>query len=569
MLFALVLISAISYAFAEQKTKAAESADDAIAWYKVLVKESSGSIGAQCGLADAYIRKYHETSEKKLLFFAKKAAIKAGEIAPESPLPHISLARLYDAMEKHEKAIGHAQKAASLEPGNPEVLKMLEELGIKVEGGITTSNEQEVNYQDGNKYSGSIVNGLRHGQGTYIWSDGRKYVGEWSNNLMQGQGTMKLPNGAKLVGEFDADKKSFQGDITELDSTRYEGVWLDNQGHGTITWLDGDKYVGEWKDDKACDKTLRHGHGTMTRTDGSKYIGEWVDDKRTGHGNFTWPDGAIYVGNWKDDKLNGQGSYTWADSGKYEGEWKNGIRHGQGTHFWINDNKYKGEWKGNLQNGQGTFTWADGSKYTGDWVKGNRHGQGTNRWATGDKYTGEWKNNRQDGQGTFIWSNGSIYTGEYRDNIAVGGWYYWSDGNITWSYISQGKWINKKSIKIEKIEFTNGDKYSGNIVNGGKKGQGIYIYSDGGKYAGGWNNDLKAGYGTLIWAEGNKYTGYWKDNKQNGIGTLIWAAGSIYEGEWKNDHAVGGWYYWPDGRVTWAYEDSQGKWVNKKSKPQG
>jgi hypothetical protein len=45
---------------------------------------------------------------------------------------------------------------------------------------------QEINYDDGSKYIGDIVNGKRHGQGVYIWPDGRKYVGEFENNRATG-----------------------------------------------------------------------------------------------------------------------------------------------------------------------------------------------------------------------------------------------------------------------------------------------------------------------------------------------------------------------------------------------
>jgi hypothetical protein len=45
---------------------------------------------------------------------------------------------------------------------------------------------REINYDDGSKYIGDIVNGKRHGQGAYIWPDGRKYVGGFENNRATG-----------------------------------------------------------------------------------------------------------------------------------------------------------------------------------------------------------------------------------------------------------------------------------------------------------------------------------------------------------------------------------------------
>jgi hypothetical protein len=45
---------------------------------------------------------------------------------------------------------------------------------------------REINYDDGSKYIGDIVNGKRHGQGAYIWADGRKYIGGFEDNRATG-----------------------------------------------------------------------------------------------------------------------------------------------------------------------------------------------------------------------------------------------------------------------------------------------------------------------------------------------------------------------------------------------
>jgi hypothetical protein len=44
----------------------------------------------------------------------------------------------------------------------------------------------KVTYADGSKYIGHLLNGKRHGQGTYTWPDGRKYVGAFENNRATG-----------------------------------------------------------------------------------------------------------------------------------------------------------------------------------------------------------------------------------------------------------------------------------------------------------------------------------------------------------------------------------------------
>jgi hypothetical protein len=44
----------------------------------------------------------------------------------------------------------------------------------------------KITYADGSKYIGDILNGKRHGLGTYTWPDGRKYVGAFEDNRATG-----------------------------------------------------------------------------------------------------------------------------------------------------------------------------------------------------------------------------------------------------------------------------------------------------------------------------------------------------------------------------------------------
>jgi hypothetical protein len=44
----------------------------------------------------------------------------------------------------------------------------------------------KITYADGSNYIGDVLDGKRHGQGTYTWPDGRKYVGAFENNRATG-----------------------------------------------------------------------------------------------------------------------------------------------------------------------------------------------------------------------------------------------------------------------------------------------------------------------------------------------------------------------------------------------
>lgn len=58
---------------------------------------------------------------------------------------------------------------------------------------------REINYNDGSKYIGDILDGKRHGQGTYIWPDGKKYVGGFENNRATGGWFYKTTGGKVWV----------------------------------------------------------------------------------------------------------------------------------------------------------------------------------------------------------------------------------------------------------------------------------------------------------------------------------------------------------------------------------
>ena len=64
----------------------------------------------------------------------------------------------------------------------------------------------EISYADGGKYVGDILDGKRHGQGTYIWPNGDKYVGEFQNNNATG-GWFYKTTGQKVWVYQDSEGK--------------------------------------------------------------------------------------------------------------------------------------------------------------------------------------------------------------------------------------------------------------------------------------------------------------------------------------------------------------------------
>ncbi len=169
-------------------------------------------------------------------------------------------------------------------------------------------------------------------------------------------------------------------------------------------------------------------------------------DCGNGKGTKTYPDDSKYIGEFKNGRRGGQGTYTYSDGGNYTGEWSDNLRHGKGTDTFANGVIYEGEWAVDKRHGQGTLTMPDLGTYVGEWKEGKKNGQGTFTFVEGGKYEGEWAEGMCNGKGTRIFSNGNKYVGEWKDFLATGGWYYWPEGNKTWSYMDEEwNWVHKDS----------------------------------------------------------------------------------------------------------------------------
>lgn len=131
-------------------------------------------------------------------------------------------------------------------------------------------NFKRVEYDGGDVYEGEILNGKRHGHGTYTWADGDTYEGEWKDGKLCGRGKLiqygKSPSGETYM------------------KYSYDGEWLDNREHGHGICVEGD--FGWEKMDKV-------------------FEGEWVDGKR--QGRFVWyltnSKGGRYIDFYEDGKL--------------------------------------------------------------------------------------------------------------------------------------------------------------------------------------------------------------------------------------------------------------------------
>lgn len=131
-------------------------------------------------------------------------------------------------------------------------------------------NFKRVEYDGGDVYEGEILNGKRHGHGTYTWADGDTYEGDWKDGKRCGRGNL-IQYGKSPTGE------------TYMKYS-YDGEWLEGKEHGHGICVEGD--FGMEKMDKV-------------------FEGEWVNGKR--QGRFVWyltnSNGGRYINFYEDGNL--------------------------------------------------------------------------------------------------------------------------------------------------------------------------------------------------------------------------------------------------------------------------
>ena len=131
-------------------------------------------------------------------------------------------------------------------------------------------NFKRVEYDGGDVYEGEILNGKRHGHGTYTWADGDTYEGDWKDGKRCGRGKLIQYGKSPTVETYM--------------KYSYDGEWLDGKEHGHGICVEGD--FGWEKMDKV-------------------FEGEWIGGKR--NGRFVWyftnSNGGRYIDFFENDKL--------------------------------------------------------------------------------------------------------------------------------------------------------------------------------------------------------------------------------------------------------------------------
>ncbi|XP_066868479.1 radial spoke head 10 homolog B-like isoform X2 [Kogia breviceps] len=230
-------------------------------------------------------------------------------------------------------------------------------------------------FQGGCTYHGTFSEGLMHGRGTYVWADGLKYEGDFVKNMPMNRGVYTWPDGSTYEGEvLNGVRHGFGTFKCGPRPVCYVGHWCHGKRHGQgsiyynqegTSW-----YKGDWV------HNVKKGWGIRCYKSGNIYEGQWGNNTRHGEGRMRWlTANEEFAGQWEDGVQNGFGTHTWFLKripysqyplrNAYVGEFVNGYRHGHGKFYYASGAMYEGEWVANKKHGMGQLTFKNGRVYDG------------------------------------------------------------------------------------------------------------------------------------------------------------------------------------------------------------
>jgi hypothetical protein len=230
---------------------------------------------------------------------------------------------------------------------------------------------RELTFADGSVYRGAMRGASLHGHGEYV-SKSFKYEGDFNDGLKQGEGTYVWENGDRYQGHFSADRPDGKGRYQFSNGDTYEGdvqlgVIL---GRGTYVNKNGDTFEGSFTNGKP------NGVGVYRFASGDRYEGEMVQGKMQGKGLYYTKAGDRVQAPFADGRPQGKGTYFFSNGDRYEGDMDGGALTGNGAYFYASGLKYEGEMLSGRPQGKGVFWFLDGSRFEGSFQDGLAHATG-------------------------------------------------------------------------------------------------------------------------------------------------------------------------------------------------
>jgi hypothetical protein len=249
---------------------------------------------------------------------------------------------------------------------------------------------RELTFSDGSIYRGAMRGANLHGKGEYV-SKSFKYEGEFNDGLKQGEGTYVWDNGDRYQGHFSADRPD---------------------GRGKYQFANGDAYEGEVLGGVIV------GRGTYASKNGDVFEGSFSGGKPNGVGVYRFASGDRYEGEMRQGTMNGRGRYYSKNGDRVEAPFAEGRPHGKGIYYFSNGDRYEGDIQGGALTGQGAYFYGSGMKYEGEIRLGQPQGKGVFWFLDGTRFDGTFENGLARARGEIIKQDGSRVPAEIVDGNA-------------------------------------------------------------------------------------------------------------------------------------------------------
>lgn len=123
------------------------------------------------------------------------------------------------------------------------------------------SGTGRIAWTNGNRFEGTLLNGVKQGKGQFFWNNGQHYIGDWANDAPNGVGVIVFPNGDRYEGQVKNGESHGQGSARFKGGDSYAGAWVNGKRHGPgrYVWADGAYWEGEFRNG------ARTENGVLTR----------------------------------------------------------------------------------------------------------------------------------------------------------------------------------------------------------------------------------------------------------------------------------------------------------------
>lgn len=415
-------------------------------------------------------------------------------------------------------------------------------------------------YTNGNYYFGQLINSKFTGLGYFQWKDGQNHFGKWENALQNGEGIFNDAKANPTAGTWEkgVHKSNQNTDVQTNNPPNSIGNCIN--GYGRITYTDGSLIQAIFENGKAK-------LGRIMKANQYTYDGQIKNNLPNGYGQMGYTNGDHYFGFFKDGKKHGEGIFTPKSKLRYYGFWENDVYIGQKPNKgFCNElialskltKKERDELKvlNTLNNSEHILEAKFDNKFNMSYFSNE---------DKSDVIVVKFDTNLGDVSREYLKMIKEKIDHCSELKHVIGGYLEekYSIGNVFINLRDTQLFVQISIIYpfedltcisgdcqngFGKKEYSNGDAYEGNFVNGIKNGIGSYTWASGNNYEGDWKSGERTGKGILTWANGDKYEGDFMDNKQNGKGTIIWITGNKYEGDFLNNKLTGyGKYYNVEG----------------------